>query len=187
MMRIYRLFMISGTMMILVLLAGCGPNVAIGTTGLPIVVTSFSVKNDPAGAVRTGPVTLHSNAKVYGIKDTIFVTLSNQSNQTIYFPDHLTNCTVILLQRLKVQPLAGESVQAGINPFGINPCRLAIATRIHSLGAGQRLVVRLVAPFDGWPPGLYHATLTYRTSLNAGQSTTIYSAVFTVGPLAPIP
>lgn len=189
MMRLYRLFMIPGTMLVLALLAGCGPDVAIGGTGLPITVTncSLTTSNDPAGAVRTGPVTLHTNAKVYRVNDTIFVTVSNQSNRTIYFPDHLTNCTVILLQRLKVQPLAGGSVQAGINPFGINPCRLEILTRIHSLGPGRRLVVRLVAPLNGWPPGLYHATLTYGTSLNAGSSTTIYSAVFTVGSLAPLP
>jgi len=189
MMRLYRLFMIPGTMLVLALLAGCGPNVAIGGAGLPITVTNrlLTTSNDPAGAVITGPVTLHTNAKVYRIKDTIFVTLSNQSSRTIYFPDHLTNCTVILLQQLKVQPLAGASVQTGINPFGINPCRLAILTRIHSLGPGRRLVVRLVAPLNGWPPGRYHATLTYGTPLNAGQSTTIYSAVFTVGPLAPLP
>ena len=184
MMRLYWLFMIPGTMMVLALLAGCEPNVTIGGAGLPITVTNrlLTTSNDPAGAVRMGPVTLHTNARSYGIKATIFVTLSNQSNRTIYFPDHLTNCTVILLQRLKVQPLAGDSVQTGINP-----CRLAIRTRIHSLGPGRRLVVRLVATLNGWPPGLYRATLTYGTSLNAGSSTTIYSAVFRVGPLAPIP
>jgi hypothetical protein len=182
--RIYRLFMVSGTMMVLAVLAGCGPNVAIGGTGLPITVTnrSLTTSNDPAGAVRTGPVTLHSNAKDYGIRATIFVIVSNQSNHTIYFPDHLTNCTVILLQRLKVQPLAGDNVQAGINP-----CRLGIVTRIHSLGPGRRLVVRLVAPLNNWPSGFYHATLIYRTSLNAGPSTTINSAVFTVGLLGPLP
>ncbi len=184
MMRMYRLFMVSGTMMVLALLAGCGPNVAIGGAGLPITVTnrSLTTSNDPAGTVRTGPVTLHTNARSYLIKATIFVTVSNQSNHTIYFPDHLTNCTVILLQRLKAQPLAGDNVQGGINP-----CRLGIVTRIHSLGPGRRLVVRLVAPLNGWPPGFYHATLTYRTSLNASSSTTIDSAAFIVGPLGPHP
>ena len=182
MMRVYRLFMIFGTMIVLALLAGCGPNVAIGTTGLPIVVTNPSVTNGSASAVRTGPVTLHTNARSYVIKATIFVTVSNQSNHTIYFPDHLTNCAVILLQRLKAQPLAGDNVQGGINP-----CRLAIVTRIHSLGPGRRLLVRLVAPLNGWPPGFYHATLTYRTSLNASSSTTINSAAFIVGPLGPLP
>ena len=182
MMRLYRMFMISGTMMVLTLLAGCGPGTIIGGADLPIAVTnrSLTTSNDPAGTVRTGPVTLHTNALSYVIKATIFVTLSNQSNHTLYFPDHLTNCTVILLQRQKVQPLAGENGQAGINP-----CRLGIATRIHSLDAGQRLVVRLVAPFNGWLTGFYRATLSYRTSLNAGPSTTIYSAAFTVGPLVP--
>src|SRR5713101_3658120 len=156
MMRVYRLFMISGTMMVLAVLAGCGPNVAIGGAGLPITVTNRSLmtSNDPAGAAMTGPVTLHTNARSYVIKATIFVTVSNQSNHTIYFPDHLTNCTVILVQRLKVQPLAGDNVQAGINP---------------------------------WPPGFYHATLTYRTSLNAGPSTTINSTAFIVGPIGPLP
>jgi len=183
MIRLYRLLMISGTMMVLAMLAGCGPNVAIGGAGLPITVTnrSLTTSNDPAGAVRTGSVTLHTNARSYVIKAPIFVTVSNQSNHTIYFPDHLTNCTVILLQRLKVQPLAGDNVQVGINP-----CRLAIVTRIHTLGAGQRLLVRLIAPPNGWPPGFYHATLTYRTSLNAGSLTTIYSAAFIVGPIGPL-
>ena len=154
--RIYRLFMVSGTLMVLAVLAGCGPDVAIGGAGLPITVTnrSLTTSNDPAGAVRTGPVTLHTNAKDYGIRATIFVTVSNQSNHTLYFPDHLTNCTVILLQRLKVQPLASDNVQAGINP-----CRLGIVTRIHSLGPGRRLLVRLVAPLNGWPPGFYQCRL----------------------------
>src|SRR6266566_855443 len=99
MMRIYRLFIISGTMMALAVLAGCGPSTTIVGASLPITATnrSLTTSNDPAGAVRTGPVTLHTNAKDYAIRATIFVTVSNQSNHTIYFPDHLTNCTVILL------------------------------------------------------------------------------------------
>jgi hypothetical protein len=184
MMRIYRMLMISGTIMVLALLAGCGPATTIVGAGLPITVTnrSLTTSHNPAGAAMTGPVTLHTNALSYVTEATIFVTVSNQSNHTIYFPDHLTNCTVILLQRLKVQPLAGDNVQAGINP-----CRLGIVTRIHSLGPGRRLLVRLVAPPNGWPPGFYHATLTYRTSLNAGPSTIINSAAFIVGPLGPLP
>jgi hypothetical protein len=161
--------------MVLVLLAGCGPSTTIGMTGLSIVVTSSSVTNDLAGAVRTGPVTLHTNAKVYGIKDTIFVTVSNQSNRTIYFPDHLTNCTVILLQRQPIQ----LPVSRGMQP--VNLCRLKIVTRLHALGARQSLIVRLVAPFHGWPPGAYRAVLSYRKSISAGVTTTI-STGFRVGP-----
>ena len=177
-----RMYLLFSTLMVLLLLAGCGPNVAIGGTGLSITATnrsSMNTANDLAGAGMTGPVTLQTNARVYRIKDTVVVTVSNRSNQTIFFPDHLTNCTVILLQRLKVQPLA-----RGNWLDGINPCRLEIVTRLHSLGPGQRLVVRLVALPNGWPTGFYRAVLGYFTSNHRG-STIISSAVFTVAPLVP--
>lgn len=187
MLWIHRLLIIFGALMCLALLAGCGSNTVTNQNGLststPDHSSSAVVKPSPTNATsvaRTGPVTLYTDASNYRTSDTITVTLSNQSNQTIYFPDHLTNCTVILLQRPKFQPRAGDDVQ-GI----VNPCRLAIVTRIHSLGAGQRLDVRLVASPGGWAPGIYHASLTYRTSLDAGPSTTISSTAFTVGPLLP--
>lgn len=188
MLWIHRLLIIFGALMCLALFAGCGSNTVTNQNGLsmstPDHSSSAAVKPSPTtnatSVARTGPITLYTDASNYGTSDTIIVTLSNQSNQTIYFPDHLTNCTVILLQRPKVQPRTGDGVQ-GI----VNPCRLAIATRIHTLGAGQRLDVRLVAPSGGWAPGIYHASLTYRTSPDAGPSTTISSAAFTVGPLLP--
>jgi hypothetical protein len=46
-------------------------------------------------------VTLNVSASVYQPGDTIVLILNNQSGQTIHFPDHLTECTVILLQRLE--------------------------------------------------------------------------------------
>jgi hypothetical protein len=187
MLRIQRLLVIFSTLTALALLAGCGSNTTANRADLssttPEPSSSATTKPSPTtggsstAAAGTGPVTLRVDARYYQKGDTITVTLSNQ---TIYFPDHLTNCTVILLQRLKVRPLAGDDVQ-GI----FNPCRLAIATRIHSLGAGQRLVVRLVASPSGWAPGIYRASLIYRTSPDAGPSTTISSAAFTVGPLVP--
>ncbi len=183
MLRIYRLLIIFSALTAVALLAACEPNTTANATGQSRTAdpsSTAATAGSFAFAVRRGSVTLHVDARSYRTGDTISVTLSNQSNQTIYFPDHLTNCSVILLQGLKVKPLAAENGQADINP-----CRLAIATRIHSLGPGQRLVVRLVAPLNGWAPGFYRATLTYRTSLNAGSSITIHSAVFTVGPLAP--
>ncbi len=188
--RVQRLFVIISTLTAFALLAGCGSNTTANQTDLSTSTSETSssavVKPSPTtggnstAVARTGPVTLSTDAPNYRTSDTITVTLSNQSNQTIYFPDHLTNCTVILLQRLKVQPRAGDDVQ-GI----VNPCRLAIVTRIHSLGAGQRLDVGLVASPAGWAPGIYRASLTYRTSPDAGPSTTISSAAFTVGPLLP--
>lgn len=126
-------------------------------------------------------MTLQVNAPCYQTGETITVTLNNQSCQTIYFPDHLTNCTVILLVRQVVQPLSDDTGVRG----GVNPCRLAIATRTHALPAGQHLLVQLVPPVTGWPAALYRATLSYHTSLNAGLSTTIFSGWFQVGPSAP--
>ncbi|HEX6109928.1 MAG TPA: hypothetical protein VFZ02_11010 [Ktedonobacteraceae bacterium] len=191
MLQIHRLLIIFCVLTALALLAGCGSNTTANQTGLSTSTpepsssaatrpSSTTISNSTAAA-GTGPVTLHVDAQYYQKDDTISVTLSNQSNQTIYFPDHLTNCTVILLQRLKVQPVAGDDVQVVFDP-----CRLAIATRIHSLGAGQRLVVRLVASPSGWAPGFYRASLSYRTSLDAGSSTTISSGVFTVGSPVPL-
>ncbi len=182
MFRIKRLFFIFSTLTALALLTGCGSDTATNRTDLssPTPEPSATTDSNATAAAGTGPVTLRTDAHFYQRGDTITVTLSNQSDQTIYFPDHLTNCTVISLQRLKVQPKTGDDVQ-GI----INPCRLAIATRIHSLGTGQSLDVRLVAPTGGWAPGIYHASLTYSTSPDGGPSTAISSAAFTVGPLPP--
>ncbi len=190
MLQIHRLLIIFSALTVVAVLAGCGLNTTTNATGLSTTTaepsSTAATKASPMttsssiSAVRTGPVTLHVGAQFYRTGDTISVTLSNQSNQTIYFPDHLTNCTVILLQRQKVQ-----SVVAANGQVIIDPCRLAIATRMHPLGAGQRLVVRLAAPLDGWQPGFYRVTLSYRTSLNGGPSTTIHSALLTVGPLVP--
>ncbi len=180
---IYRLLIIVGTLTALFLFAGCGSSASLAN-GLPISITSnpawgagSEAASASTGSVSTGSVTLRTNARLYRVRDTILVKLSNQSNQTIFFPDHLTNCTVILLQRQAIAVRVGRGWQP------VNPCRLGILTRLHALGAGQSLVVRLVAPFFGWPPGTYRAALSYHVSNNPGQVITIYSALFRVGPL----
>lgn len=124
--------------------------------------------NLPAGS--TGPVTLGIGAASYQTTSTITVTLSNHSTQTIYFPDHLTNCTVVLLQR-----------QVNGNWEAVNKCALAILTRWHSLAPGQSLTVNLApSPSRPWTAGIYRATLSYRTSSRSGPQTTIYSPGFQV-------
>lgn len=170
MLRIQKSLIIVSALLALLLLAGCGPTIPTGATGTP------------SPTAKAGPVTLHTDTLLYQTGDSISVTLSNESNQMIYFPDHQTNCTVILLQRSKAQPLSDEG-----RPADINPCQLAIATSIHSLGPGQRLVVSLVAPKGGWPTGLYVATLRYRMSPSAGPSIPLSSPAFAVGPRAPQP
>ena len=180
--RIYQLLIVFGTIAAMILLIGCGQSTTTGTTGLSTATPTPSPRatNAPTRTANTGQVTLHVDAPSYRTNDTISVTLNNQSNQSISFPDHLTNCSVILLQRLPVQTLSADNGQTVISP-----CRLEIVTRIHSLGAGQSLVVRLIAPSNGWVPGLYHATLSYFTSLN--KPTAIYTAAFPVGSIAPQP
>src|SRR5205807_10020732 len=70
----------------------------------------------------------------YYVGDPISVTLSNQSAQTIEFPDHLTECSVIQLQR-----------QEDGNWKEVAPCLREILTLIHKLEAGQHSMVKLVS------------------------------------------
>jgi len=180
--RSYQLLIVFGTIAAMILLTGCGTSTTTGTTGLNTVTVAPTLRatNALTHTINTGKVTLYLNASSYQSKDMISVTLKNQSNQTIYFPDHLTDCSVILLLRLKVQPLASDNGQAAINS-----CKTAIVTRMHSLAAGQTLIIRLIAPSGGWVQGLYRATLSYSTSFE--RPTAIYSPAFSVGSIAPQP
>src|SRR5258708_454884 len=138
MLRIHRLLIIFSALTVVAVLAGCGLNTTTNATGLSTTTaepsSTAATKASPMttsssiSAVRTGPVTLYVGAQFYRTGDTISVTLSNQSNQTIYFPDHLTNCTVILLQRHK-----GQSVVAANGQVIIHPHRLPIHHRIPLL------------------------------------------------------
>jgi hypothetical protein len=174
MMRIHRLFLIAGVIMIAAQLTGCGQNGSTGggtnATPTPANVPSPTVTNTPLPTASTGPVTLRAGATIYHATDTISVTLSNQSTRAIYFPDHLTNCTVILLQH-----------QVNGDWQNINVCKLMILTSLHKLEAGKSLTVDLTSPSSLWPVGLYRATLRYGTSQTfGGLTTTLYSAGFQV-------
>ena len=181
--RIYQLPMIFSTLVAMLVLAGCGQPATSGTGNLSRATPtpSLGATSTPTRTANSGPVTLQANAPSYQSNDTIAITLNNGSNQTIYFGDHLTNCSVVLLLRLKVQPLTNDDN----GQAAIEPCRTQTVTRIHALAAGQHLVVRLIAPNEGWLPGIYRATLTYSAALKL--STTIDSAAFIVGPFSPQP
>src|SRR4249920_2802972 len=88
MIRLYRLLLIIGTVMGAALLLSCGTGSAPGANEPP-----------PLPTATEGPVTLGVVATSYHTSDTFEVTLSNRDNQTIYFADHLTNCSVFLLQQ----------------------------------------------------------------------------------------
>ena len=160
-MRLHRWLLIMGIMLIPALLAGCGQQRSNGG----------GTHATPVPTATTGAVSLRVGATSYHPADTISVTLSNQRTQAISFPDHLTNCTVIQLQR-----------QVQGNWENVNVCLLLTATRLHRLDAGKRLTVALVSSAARpWAVGLYHATLRYRTAHPfGGPTTSIASAGFQV-------
>lgn len=173
MLRIQRLLIIVGTIIALALLAGCKPNSTNGSPPPSEPTPTATTNPSPTATTKSSPtpsnglVTLHVAATAYQTSDTISVTLSNQSTQTIYFPDHLTNCTVILLQHQQVDG----------NWQAVNPCRLATPTRLHTLDAGKSLEVTLLS--KQWLSGLYHATLGYRAPVSSTVHA-IYSVEFHV-------
>jgi len=126
--------------------------------------------NAPMPTATNGPVTLEVAATSYHTNDTISVTLKNQETQTIYFIDHLTNCTVLLLQR-----------QVNGNWIDVNICESSGHSTWHTLDAGQTLNVKLTPPPNSsWSTGLYRATLSYRLGQEYTALTAIYSAGFQV-------
>jgi len=139
---------------VMFILVGCGNNAGSGTTQPP-----------------TYPVTLQVGMTSYQPGDTISVTLKNQSGQTIYYADHRTNCTVLLVER---------QVANSWEPVAL--CKLMIATRIHSLKAGDSSTVTLVSS-NQWPSGTYRARLDYSDRADTGSSTrtTVYSTNFRLG------
>ncbi len=183
MMRVDRLLILVCLFMILALLASCGQHFAHGAAGTPTSLITPTPTTRPSASpspspsppltattTATGNVTLTLGAASYHPNEVISVTLSNQSTRTIFFPDHLTYCTVIQLQ----QWVNG-------NWASVSLCRLEIVTRLHELHAGQSLVVKLVPLPGQWTPGLYRAALGYVTVSTTGQQSTIHSAEFQVG------
>jgi hypothetical protein len=174
-MRIHRVLLIMGLMLIPALLAGCGQQSSSGggTNATPTLtpVPSPAVTKPPFPTATTGVVSLRVGAMSYYPTETISVTLSNQSTQAIYFPDHLTNCTVIQLQR-----------QVHGTWKDVNACLLLTPTRLHRLDASKSLTVALVSrAARPWAVGLYHATLRYNTAQPFGVLTmTIDSARFQI-------
>jgi hypothetical protein len=178
--------------LLLALLASCGANgqQTAGTSptsatfqGTPGVIAAqtktTTLPNKPAVTaqatprssvpIANGPVTLSVNASSYRASDAIVVTLSNKSAQPITFPDHLTGCSVVLLQ-----------VQVGGNWQPVNLCRSMIMSRLHTLNAGQSLTVQLTPPAQ-WTPGTYRCRVSYGSSGAASQMDTVFSTHFIVG------
>lgn len=127
-----------------------------------------------ATARPTGEVTLQIDTVPRHASDTMTFTLNNQTNQVIYSSDHLTECTVVLLQ-LERQSSGSGTWQA------VAPCRREIVTRLPTLAPGKNLTVTLIPPGDQWVRGLYRVLLSYFSSGEANGLKTVSSPSFQVG------
>ena len=196
MIRLHRLtpLLLAGAA-ILLLMAACGQNFSgssnsasqPGQAGTPgtaqlvktgIVPTKVPLHPSPtptAPAQLTGKVMLQIDTLPQQASTPLVLTLSNQTSHAIMFSDHLSECTVLLLQ---VQPQSSAS--PGVWQT-VAPCRLMIVTRLHSLAAGQTLTVTLAAPGKQWTAGLYQALLTYFSSSTNQKLQTVSSPTFQIG------
>ena len=163
-MRSFQRCLLPVSIMVVFLLAGCGHNTGSGNSG------SSGNTPAPTGGPPTLPVTLQVGATSYTPGSSISVTIKNLSGQTVYFADHRTNCTVLQVER----QVSGSWVP-------VAPCKLMIATRIHSLNAGEVSKVTIITT-NQWPTGNYHARLDYSFKPNTGNSgpTPVYSNMFSL-------
>ena len=171
----------------LLLLAGCGTNYTggspsptgiAGTPGTAIAVTRVPGRGSPTAspiATATGPkgtVTLQLTTVPQHSSDAIVLTLNNQTGQTILFSDHLTDCTVVLLQMQSANIGTWQAVA---------PCRLMTPTRLLSLASGKALTIKLVPPGGRWVSGLYRSLMSYILPGANQQLQTVFSPNFQVG------
>ena len=176
--RCYGLITLIGAgLAILVFLASCGQN-GPGASYSSTASTVTSLRLSPTLST-TFPTTDEVALRVASLTPyAISITLANKSGQTILFSDHLTECSVILLQ-LMPQGTSSKQWQA------VAPCRKGILTRMHMLAPGKDLTVALTAPGGQWTSGLYRVMLTYSLSEAKAIVRTVFSASFPIGSSNP--
>lgn len=150
---------LSTALVFVVLLVGCGHSAGSAGSG----ATPSSTGKPP-----TLPVILQVGAASYSRGSSISVTIQNQSEHTISFADHRTNCSVLLLER-----------QTSGSWVPVAPCKLMLATRLHFLPSGETSVITIITS-DQWPAGYYHARLDYGFQSDSGMHglTPVYSQQF---------
>lgn len=164
----YRLITLIGvSVALLVFLASCGQNSPVASNSSTDVQLSptLSTPSSSAGEVTLRVASVSPNA--------ISFSLANKSNQAILFSDHLTECSVILLQAIP-QGTSNKQWQA------VAPCRTGIQSRQHELAPGKDLIVALSAPGGQWAAGLYRAMLTYALAGAKATPQAVFSASFPI-------
>lgn len=192
MIRFYRPTLLLASAGMLLLLAACGQNFSgsgngssqPGLSGTPgtaqvvktgIIPTGVPLHPSPtptAPTQLTGKVTVQLARVPQQVGDSMVFTINNQTNQQILFSDHLTACTVLLLQ---VESPGSGTWQA------VALCKLMTVTRLHTLEAGKTLSITLTPPGSQWTPGLYRALLSYAPSGADRTLRTVFSPSFQVG------
>ena len=193
---------LAASMFVLIPLTGCGQNAAgnsasqPGSTATPGSQSSFTGTPGSARLVKKstlqttvpahlpsppsapqpihGTITLAVNAVPLSAHDAITFTLKNETNQAIFFADHQSECTVILLQMVPGSQDNGQWQT-------LAPCKVLTTTRLHMLAAGQSLTITFMPPPRQWTPGLYRGVLSYAAAETDGQRKTIFSNSFKVG------
>jgi hypothetical protein len=193
---------LAASMVVLIPLTGCGQNAAgnsvsqrgstatpgsqSGFTGIPgsarrvkkstltTTVPAHLPSPPPAPQPIHGTVTLAVNAVSLSAHDAITFTLKNETNQAIFFADHQSECTVILLQMVPGSQDNGQWQT-------LAPCKTLTMTRLHMLAAGQSLTITFMPPSGQWTPGLYRGVLSYAAAETDSQRKTIFSNSFKVG------
>ena len=186
------MFYLAVSMLVLIPLTGCGQKVGgssgsqpgfTGTPGSLQLVKTSTLQTagptrlpspPPAHQPMRGTVVLHVDAMLRPAHEAITFTLRNQTNQAIFFADHQSGCTVILLQMVPGSQDNGQWQT-------LAPCKALIMTRLHTLEAGLSLTITFNPPTGQWTPGLYRGVLSYAAAEIGGQEQTIFSSSFMVG------
>ena len=178
MVRLYRLMILLGaSLAVLMVLASCGAHISgSSNSSASSTVTRSQLSPTPTNMLPpAGEVSLRPASVT---QYTISFTLANRTNQTILFSDHLSECSVILLERL-TPGLSSQQWQT------VAPCRKEIQTQTHTLEPGKDLTVVLTTPGSPWAPGLYRASLTYFLSGTRVTPKTVFSPSFQLGSFNP--
>lgn len=119
-------------------------------------------------------VSLTVARQVFAAGDDIVVTIVNNSQRTILFADHRTNCTTLTLQ-----------LQSAQGWQDVAPCKLLTATVMKQLAPGLSLDVHLGSSTQvssqNWAPGIYRARLDF-TDSGATTMISIMSPLLTITP-----
>jgi hypothetical protein len=124
----------------------------------------------------SGKITLRLNKQHYALNESVTVTITNGLSSEINAIDHLTNCSVVTLERLS---------DGKWQPLGI--CVLRTATRLVPIAAGASLnqtlapTSRSSGNSNTWVQGTYHIVFSYGNDTSITSVAKVISPEFQIG------